>query len=239
MFIETNDDSNDNIYKSFDDIEILNIIDIEKTKDKLTTINLKNLIPMKFYGNFSFLKLLEKQIDGGYFLKLVNLLNKRSVSFEIKGRTMYNYAISTIIPIGNLLFCEYDDVNFRQWFTVIDTKKMEVINEMTCVNIENTNYCYLVLDSKTKELYILTDGLHKTGVKLVNGDVMTKPKMYGARFIVFTNNSNGKLDDGCKVFDCEENKTIIMNGKIEDNLDFGGDITVVTDIDTGKSVELK
>jgi hypothetical protein len=30
-----------------------------------------------------------------------------------------------------------------------------------------------------------------------------------------------------------------MNGKIENNLDFGGDITVVTDIDTGKSVELK
>jgi hypothetical protein len=116
---------------------------------------------------------------------------------------------------------------------------MEVINEMKCVDIGNNTFCYLVLDSNTKDLYILTDGLHKTGVKLVNGDVMTKPKMYGARFIVFTNNSNGNLDDGCKVFDCEENKTIIMNGKIEDNLDFGEDITVVTDIDTGKSVELK
>ena len=233
--------------EEFEKLEILNIIEAKSTEGTFGVRNVYNFfnfpntserikISKKDYEGFNLLE--EHLIDGSCKMKLYNFKNNSSVTLNTD-TMLKNSGVCSIIPYKNLLlFSFYTDLNENE-FVIVNINKMKITGTMIANHIERANNCYILYDVKTMDIYIMTNKLYKTGVKLVNDENYISAKMFD-NLIVFTNNTAESIENYCKVFDCNVGKIIVDNGKMESFFDekFYYYRHNVINKDTGEKIEL-
>lgn len=233
--------------KEFDNLEILNIIEEKSTEGTFRTRTVYSLFDYPYDSerkniskkDYEGIKILEEHFsDGSCKIKLYNFKNNSSVTFDTD-TMLKNSGICSIIPYSNLLlFSFYTDSNENE-FVIVNINKMKITGVMMANSIQRGNNCYILYDVKTMDIYIMTNKLYKTGVKLVNNENYISAIMFD-NLIVFSNNTVENIENYCKVFDCNAEKIIVDNGKFESFFDekYYCYRHVVVNKDTGEKIEL-
>ena len=232
--------------KEFDNLEILNIIEEKSTEGTFRTRTAYSLFEYPYDSerkinkkDYEGINILEENFsDGSCKIKLYNFKNNSSVTLNTD-TMLKNSGICSVIPYNNLLlFSFYTDSNENE-FVIVNINKMKITGVMMANSIQRGNNCYILYDVKTMDIYIMTNKLYKTGVKLVNNENYISAIMFD-NLIVFSNNTVENIENYCKVFDCNVEKIIVDNGKFDFFFDekFHYYRHIVVNKDTGEKIEL-
>lgn len=200
-----------NVEEVFKDFEIKNILTVENSISQIKSRKFENILESPRNGEVnynenllnSFILVERHDETNNLFYSFINI--KTYSRLNIATKEYLRYAI----PIGNKAFITKYDSNE---IIVVDFKKMKQETTFISRYIDGSEYCFALVEPKTKKLYFLCEKLFDTGLKTIHDEHGFAAVMVDDRFIVFNNDGAKYIEEDCKVFDADEEKLIVEHG---------------------------
>lgn len=172
--------------------------------------------------------------------------DNKKISYKFinfKTHTQFTLTLDTylqeILAIGKyILISDIGEDGYSYRFHTINLETMTLEKVYSGGYIRNSDWCCILIDPDTKDMYITTNKFFNLGLKAKNSETLYCPSyMYNEQYVVFNNDLSARFNDDCKVFDVTEGRIIIMNGRYEEKFRQWY-VHVVIDKNTNKELQL-